>query len=100
MIRRINWLPESAGGGSLWSLKMVFDEGIRGICSGESRIYDENDSLLRINLFGSELRYRRVVNTLFGSTFVQHGGLGIASYHFNSLKNTYINYSRAPTTWL
>lgn len=78
---------------------MVFDEGFRSIVGGEVRLYNENGSLVRINHFGADLMYRRQVTTIFGSTYVQAGVLGLASYHFNSLHDCYISYARSLETW-
>jgi len=38
-------------------------------------------------------------STLWGSVFVQHGGLGFASYHFDSENDCYISYANAPHSW-
>lgn len=40
------------------------------------------------------------VSSPFGSVFVQSGGLGVASYHFNAEDDCYISYTAAPPTWL
>eukprot|EP00445_Apocalathium_hangoei_P016273 CAMPEP_0203893108 /NCGR_PEP_ID=MMETSP0359-20131031/36221_1 /ASSEMBLY_ACC=CAM_ASM_000338 /TAXON_ID=268821 /ORGANISM="Scrippsiella Hangoei, Strain SHTV-5" /LENGTH=336 /DNA_ID=CAMNT_0050815201 /DNA_START=99 /DNA_END=1110 /DNA_ORIENTATION=+ len=42
---------------------------------------------------------RPEVSTIFGQCFYQHGGLGIASYHFDSEEDCYISYSEAPANW-
>jgi len=39
------------------------------------------------------------VTTLYGNTFVQRGGLGVASYHFESEEECYISYANAPASW-
>lgn len=39
------------------------------------------------------------VGTIFGSVFVQHGGLGCASYHFDAENDCYISYDSAPDNW-
>jgi len=36
---------------------------------------------------------------IYGSVFVQDGGLGVASYHFDSLGDCYISYAQAPPAW-
>jgi len=38
--------------------------------------------------------------SLFGSVFVQAGGLGVASYHFDAPDNCYISYANAPENWI
>ena len=38
--------------------------------------------------------------TIFGSTYVQGGGLGVASYHFRAAGDCYISYENAPPSWL
>mmetsp|Transcript_26727 Transcript_26727/g.40548 ORF Transcript_26727/g.40548 Transcript_26727/m.40548 type:complete len:307 (+) Transcript_26727:3-923(+) len=35
----------------------------------------------------------------WGSVYVQRGGVGVASYHFESPEVSYISYSAAPATW-
>ncbi len=37
--------------------------------------------------------------TPFGKVFVQRPGLGVASYHFESEGNCYLDYSNAPQSW-
>mmetsp|Transcript_105935 Transcript_105935/g.192743 ORF Transcript_105935/g.192743 Transcript_105935/m.192743 type:complete len:425 (-) Transcript_105935:58-1332(-) len=39
------------------------------------------------------------VTTIYGTVYVQRGGLGIASYHFEGENDCYISYSNAPETW-
>lgn len=36
---------------------------------------------------------------LYGCVFVQGGGLGVASYHFDAPDNCYISYASAPASW-
>ena len=38
-------------------------------------------------------------NPLIGMVFVQSGGVGLASYHFDAVDDIYINYSAAPSSW-
>jgi hypothetical protein len=40
------------------------------------------------------------VNPLIGMVFVQSGGVGLASYHFDAVDDVYINYSNAPPSWV
>ena len=37
--------------------------------------------------------------TIFGSVYVQGGGLGVASYHFQDPDDCYISYENAPSSW-
>ena len=46
-----------------------------------------------------ELLVEPVVRSLWGCVFVQHGRLGLASYHFESLEDCYISYANAPDGW-
>jgi hypothetical protein len=39
------------------------------------------------------------ITALYGTTFVQHEQLGVASYHFESPSNCYISYASAPALW-
>lgn len=39
------------------------------------------------------------VTSLYGNAFVQAGGLGMASYHFDSPEECYISYANAPASW-
>eukprot|EP00747_Dinoflagellata_sp_TGD_P210304 gnl/TRDRNA2_/TRDRNA2_83595_c0_seq1.p1 gnl/TRDRNA2_/TRDRNA2_83595_c0~~gnl/TRDRNA2_/TRDRNA2_83595_c0_seq1.p1 ORF type:complete len:397 (-),score=57.65 gnl/TRDRNA2_/TRDRNA2_83595_c0_seq1:49-1218(-) len=39
------------------------------------------------------------VSTMYGSIFVQRGGKGVASYHFDAEDDCYISYARAPPDW-
>uniref|UniRef100_A0A7S2HRU7 RING-type domain-containing protein n=1 Tax=Zooxanthella nutricula TaxID=1333877 RepID=A0A7S2HRU7_9DINO len=39
------------------------------------------------------------VSTIFGSVYVQSGGLGKASYHFDDADDCYISYASAPEEW-
>jgi len=39
------------------------------------------------------------VTSLYGGVYVQVGGLGIASYHFDNERDCYISYERAPPQW-
>merc|ERR1719238_1609018 len=38
-------------------------------------------------------------DTPFGCIFVQRGGLGLASYHFDAPDDCYISYAEAPANW-
>ena len=37
--------------------------------------------------------------TFMGNVYVQTGGIGFASYHFDGADNIYISYSNAPSSW-
>ena len=40
------------------------------------------------------------VSTIFGNVYLQGGTLGVASYHFDSVEQSYISYAAAPAHWL
>ena len=40
-----------------------------------------------------------MVNTIFGSVYIQGGRVGLASYHFDAPDNVYISYKNAYSTW-
>jgi len=39
------------------------------------------------------------VHSLYGCVFVQQGGIGVASYHFDAEDECYISYANAPRGW-
>jgi hypothetical protein len=49
---------------------------------------------------GSDTGTGSEVNPLVGMVFVQAGGVGVASYHFDAVDDIYINYSAAPYGWV
>jgi len=43
---------------------------------------------------------RPLVTSIMGQTYVQVGGRGLASYHFESKNKCYLSYARAPDDWV
>ncbi|CAJ1461546.1 unnamed protein product [Effrenium voratum] len=48
---------------------------------------------------GGEVLVQPEVLSLWGTVFVQHCKLGLASYHFESPEECYISYAAAPPSW-
>ena len=96
---RVDWAPGSLSGASEWRVVMKFDEGYRAIYEGEVAVVRSDGAMLRKNFFGTQLRYRRAVSTVFGSAYIQGNCLGLASYHFVSEDECYISYARAFDCW-
>ena len=96
---RVDWSPAAISGGSEWRIVMIFDEGYRAIYEGEVAVYRRDGTLLRKNFFGAQLRYRRAINSIFGTAYIQGNCLGLASYHFPSEGDCYISYARAFESW-
>lgn len=62
-------------------------------CRAPTSLYTVKDVSSGLPLKSSD------VNSIFGLTFIQAGEVGVASYHFDSLDDSYISYASCPPAW-
>jgi len=65
------------------------------LCRAQSHIFS-----LKAIQNGSEVPLFELPTTIYGLKFFQHGGFGVASYHFENPQECYISYARAPELWI
>lgn len=101
----ILWDEETFGGAAKWVYSLTFSEDYNLICGGEMTSYRPDGTRLheRPRRFPQELVYwrqRPTPTTIAGTTFVQGGTIGLASYHFDEdFEASYISYEAAPPNW-
>eukprot|EP00397_Hematodinium_sp_SG-2012_P011067 GEMP01011195.1.p1 GENE.GEMP01011195.1~~GEMP01011195.1.p1 ORF type:complete len:440 (+),score=93.15 GEMP01011195.1:337-1656(+) len=98
--------PVPFNGHGKWDYEMVFSKDFMIIERGGVSLRDLHDptSVADRLLYEDHLFYENdvvVLNDIFGQTYVQgRREVGVASYHFNSLVDSYISYEYAPVTWV
>ena len=110
----IHWDPPF-NGEVKWRYRIQFSEDFSGVVGGEIVATSATGSEKTTPFLApwiaewerhlSYLRWTPPPSTIFGSVYVQgavYAGVheGVASYHFDSLKNCYISYANAPDSWL
>ena len=98
----VEWGENTFGGDARWEYTMVFSDDFAFIAGGACRKFDADGQSTGVSTFPIQLQYIRAPTaptTVFGSTYVQFGRLGLASYHFRAADDCYISYENAPTSW-
>lgn len=71
-----------------------WNRGVCPLCRAAISLYNTSDLAS-----GSPLE-KADQDTIFGTTYLQHGDPGVAAYHFEDPTTCYINYENAPQEWL
>jgi len=72
---------------------LVSAQGDCPLCRAPLSLYSLRDAA------SGELLAEPPVSTIFGTVYVQQGGVGVASYHFDAAGDCYISYANAPESW-
>jgi len=102
----IDWSPKKVDSDIVrWEYRLVFSDSLNVIMDGEIKQYNADGNKVSTKSFPDDLIYWRNLRaatenaSLFGLTYIQHGHIGVASYHFVREGEAYISYKHAPEQW-